>query len=184
MLVMGGVKALKAVLPAALVCGICFASTQFLVSTYIGPYLTDILASLVAILSLLVLLSVWRPRDVSVDTVHLPPRAERSIVLRAWSPYILLVIFVLLWGYTPFKALLDKATIAIPWPGLDGAIQRLPPVVAKAAPYPAKFTFNILSASGTSALFATICAGLVLRVSFSQWLASVGRTARDLSSRS
>jgi lactate permease len=115
-----------------------------------------------------------------VDTVHLPPRAERSIVLRAWSPYILLVIFVLLWGYTPFKALLDKATIAIPWPGLDGAIQRLPPVVAKAAPYPAKFTFNILSASGTSALFATVCAGLVLRVSLRQWLASVARTAREL----
>jgi len=179
-LVMGGTKALKAVLPAALVCGICFAATQFLVSTYIGPYLTDILASLVAIFSLLVLLSFWRPKDVAVEAVSLPPRAERSIVLRAWSPYILLVIFVLLWGYTPFKALLDKATISIAWPGLDGAIQRLPPVVAKAAPYPAKFNFNILSASGTSALFATIFAGLVLRVSLKQWLASVGRTARDL----
>jgi len=180
MLVMGGIKALKAVLPAALVCGISFAATQFLVSTYIGPYLTDILASLVAISSLLVLLSFWRPADVPMEAVHLPPKAERSIVLHAWSPYIILVIFVLLWGYTPFKHLLDTATIAIPWPGLDGAIQRLPPVVAKAGPYPAKFTFNILSASGTSALFATICAGLVLRVSFKQWVASVGRTARDL----
>ena len=181
MLVMGGMSALRAVLPAALVCGLAFAATQFLVSTYIGPYLTDILASLAAILSLLVLLSFWRPRDAAVDTVHLPPRAERSQVLRAWSPYILLVIFVLLWGYTPFKAILDKATVVIPWPGLDGAIQRLPPVAAKAAPYPAKFTFNILSASGTSALFATICAGLVLRVSVRQFVTCVGRTARDLS---
>ncbi len=180
MLVMGGVQALKAVLPAALVCGLCFAATQFLVSTYIGPYLTDILASLAAMAGLLVLLSVWRPSDVIVDGAHLPPRAERAIVLRAWSPYILLVIFVLLWGYSPFKALLDEATIAVAWPGLDGAIQRLPPVAARAAPYPAKFTFNILSASGTSALFATIGAGLVLRVSFRQWLASVGRTARGL----
>jgi L-lactate permease len=68
----------------------------------------------------------------------------------------------------------------IPWPGLDGAIRRLPPVVAKAAPYPAKFTFNILSASGTSALFATIATALVLRVSFGQFVRSVGRTARDL----
>jgi L-lactate transport len=181
MLVMGGTSALRAVLPAALVCGISFAATQFLVSTYIGPYLTDILASLAAILSLLVLLAFWRPRDAGVGAVHLPPRAERSQLLRAWSPYILLVIFVLLWGYAPFKAILDKATLAIPWPGLDGAIQRLPPVVAKAAPYPAKFTFNILSASGTSALFATICAALVLRVSFRQFVTSVGRTARDLS---
>jgi lactate permease len=181
MLVMGGMSALRAVLPAAVVCGIAFAATQFLVSTYIGPYLTDILASLAAILSLLVLLAFWRPRDTGVGAVHLPPRAERKHVLRAWSPYILLVIFVLLWGYTPFKAILDKATTIIPWPGLDGAIQRLPPVVAKAAPYPAKFTFNMLSASGTSALFATICAALVLRVSFRQFVTSVGRTARDLS---
>ena len=181
MLVMGGVRALRAVLPAALVCGVCFAATQFLVSTFVGPYLTDILASLAAILSLLVLLAFWRPRDATIDTVHLPPRAERAQLLRAWSPYILLVIFVLLWGFTPFKAVLDKATVVIPWPGLDGAIQRLPPVVAKAAPYPAKFTFNILSASGTSALFATVCAALVLRVSLRQFAASVGRTARDLS---
>jgi lactate permease len=181
MLVMGGMSALRAVLPAAVVCGIAFAATQFLVSTYIGPYLTDILASLAAILSLLALLAVWRPRDTGVGAVHLPPRAERRHVLRAWSPYILLVIFVLLWGYTPFKAILDKATTVIPWPGLDAAIQRLPPVVAKAAPYPAKFTFNILSASGTSALFATICAALVLRVSFRQFVTCVGRTARDLS---
>src|SRR6266404_6031726 len=36
MLVMGGRSALRAVFPAALVCGIAFASTQFLVSTYIG----------------------------------------------------------------------------------------------------------------------------------------------------
>jgi L-lactate transport len=180
MLVMGGLRALRAVLPAALVCGICFAATQFLVSTYIGPYLTDILASLAAIFSLLLLLSVWRPRDTVVETVHLPRQAERSAVVQAWSPYILLVIFVLLWGYAPFKALLDKATLVIAWPGLDGAIRRLPPVVAKAAPYPAKFTFNVLSASGTSALFATLCAGLVLRVSARQFVTSVGRTARDL----
>jgi L-lactate permease len=160
MLVMGGWSALRAVFPAALVCGISFAATQFLVSIFVGPYLTDILASLAAILSLLALLAVWRPKG-TVEAVNLPPRAERAHLFRAWSPYILLVIFVLLWGYPPFKAILDKATMAFPWPGLDGA--------------------NILSASGTSALFATICAGLVLRVSFRQFVTSVGRTARDLS---
>ncbi len=37
MLVMGGWRALRTVWPAALVCGICFAGTQFLVSNYIGP---------------------------------------------------------------------------------------------------------------------------------------------------
>ena len=50
-------------LAGALVAGVCFAATQFFVSNFIGPYLTDILASIAAIAALLVLLRVWRPAD-------------------------------------------------------------------------------------------------------------------------
>jgi L-lactate transport len=179
MLVMGGWPALRAVWPGALVCGICFALTQFLVSNYIGPYLTDILASLATILGLVALLQVWRPRDEAASTAA-QARVATGTLLKAWSPYILLVICVLLWGYAPFKALLDKATISFAWPGLHEQIQRLPPVVREAAPYAAKFNFNILSASGTSAMLATIGAAIVLRVPMRQFFASIGRTARDL----
>src|SRR5262245_525314 len=35
MLVMGGVGALRAALPAALICGVCFAATQYFVSTFV-----------------------------------------------------------------------------------------------------------------------------------------------------
>src|SRR5579864_3890439 len=48
-MVMGGWKALRGVLPAAAICGIAFAGTQFFVSNFIGPQLTDILSSLAAI---------------------------------------------------------------------------------------------------------------------------------------
>lgn len=179
MMVMGGWGALRAVWPGALVCGVCFAGTQFFVSTYIGPYLTDILASLATILGLVALLSLWKPADA-------PPAAQDAerpptrVVIRAWSPYILLVICVLLWGYGPFKALLDQATIVFAWPGLDAQIQRLPPVVPQASPYAAKFTLNILSASGTSAMIAMFLSAIVLRVPFGRVLAIIGGTARDL----
>jgi lactate permease len=179
MLVMGGFSALRAVWPGALVCGVCFALTQFLVSNYVGPYLTDILGSLVTMLGLVALLQIWQPAStapVATDEHRVPA----GTLLRAWSPYILLVIFVLLWGYGPFKALLDKATVVFAWPGLDGAIQRLPPVVASPAPYPAKFTFSILSASGTAALFATFGSALILRVPMGRLFGIIGRTARDL----
>src|SRR5258706_569597 len=69
-LVMGGVRALRAVLPAAAVCGIAFASAQFLVSNYLGPSLTDILGSLAAIGGLIILLRVWRPQGVHETTPH------------------------------------------------------------------------------------------------------------------
>jgi lactate permease len=179
MLVMGGVSALRAVWPGALVCGVCFALTQFLVSNYVGPYLTDILGSLVTMLGLVALLQVWQPAT-TAPAANDAPRVPSGTLLRAWSPYILLVIFVLLWGYAPFKALLDKATIVFAWPGLDGAIQRLPPVVAAPAPYAAKFTFSILSASGTAALFATFGSALILGVPMGRLFGIIGRTARDL----
>jgi lactate permease len=178
-LVMSGTKGVRAVWPASLLCGLSFAVTQFLVSNFIGPYLTDILASLAAILSLIALLRVWKPSD------DLVARSESGIpastLLRAWSPYILLVIFVLLWGVTPVKALLDKATVVFGWPGLDGAIRRLPPVVAKASPYAAKFTFNILSTGGTAALFACLGTWVFLRIPLSRFLGAIASTARDLS---
>jgi lactate permease len=179
MLLMGGPKALRAVWPAALAAGVCFAATQFLVSNFIGPYLTDILASLMTMLGLVALLQLWKPADVPPAP---PPSASvsKGTLLRAWSPYILLVICVLLWGYGPFKALLDKATLVFSWPGLDGQIQRLPPVVAKPSPYAAKFTLNLLSASGTSALVAMLLSAVVLRVPPAKVLAIIGRTTRDL----
>src|ERR1700735_3687522 len=57
--VMGGWTALRGVLPAAAVCGIAFAGTQFLISNFVGPQLTDILASLAAMGSLLALFELW-----------------------------------------------------------------------------------------------------------------------------
>ena len=51
-LVMGGFKGLRGVLPAAIVCGVCFASVQFLVSNFVGPELVDIVASITAMVGL------------------------------------------------------------------------------------------------------------------------------------
>lgn len=62
-LVMGGRAALRGVWPAALVCGVSFAGAQFLVSNFVGPELTDIASSLSVIVSLVIFLKVWKPKD-------------------------------------------------------------------------------------------------------------------------
>src|SRR5437773_2468149 len=62
-LVMGGWPALKGVAPAAALCGVVFAGTQIVVSNLVGPELTDILASLAAIGSLIALFKLWQPKD-------------------------------------------------------------------------------------------------------------------------
>lgn len=177
-LVMGGGRALGAVWPHTLVCGLCFAAVQLVISTYVGPYLTDILASLAAILGLALLLRIWQPADGQAG--ERPAPIPGAILLRAWSPYILLVVLVLLWGAPPVKALLEKATFTFAWPGLDGLVTRLPPVVPHAGPYAARFTLNLLSASGTATLLAAVLAAPVLGVSPWRLLGIIGRTTRDL----
>jgi lactate permease len=179
MCVMGGLPALRAVWPAALVAGLCFAVTQFVVSTYVGPHLTDILGSIVTMAGLVLLLRFWRPRGEVRAATGLPPITAGAL-LYAWLPYLLLVVCVLLWGFAPFKLLLDRATMIIEWPGLHGQILRQPPVVGTASPYAALFTFGLLSASGTAVMVATIGSGIAVRMSPLRFLKSIARTARDL----
>ena len=167
--VMAGVGGALEVAPAIIVCGLSFAGVQFYVSNYIGPELTDILSSLTCIGAMVLVLKLWKPKNifrlegdkpVSAVTHHAPGE-----VLVAWLPYILLVIFVLMWGYAPIKTQLDKVTMLIPVPSLHNEIIRMPPVTAQPSPYPAVFTFNWLSASGTSCLLAILAAAVLLRVS-------------------
>ena len=176
-LVMGGMKALRAVAPAAAVCGIAFAGAQFFVSNYLGPYLTDILGSLAAIGALVALLHVWRPGGAK------PPVGRRHStgeIMVAWAPYGLLVVLVLLWGLDSVKALLNRATLTFAWPGLHNLVLRVPPVTAKSSPYTAMYALNWLSASGTSCLFAVLAAAVVLRFSPRRLGREILVTARQL----
>ena len=132
-LVMGGLKALRGVWPAAVVCGVCFAGMQLFMSSTFGPQLVDIVAALTAITGLVILFKVWKPSDV----FHMEGESTAVIeikshgfgpVLRAWSPYVFLVVFVLLWGSgwlndNLFKWLQnDLNLIAVPWPGLHEVV--------------------------------------------------------------
>jgi len=177
-LVTSGLPAMLEVWPAVLTCGVVFAAIHFFVSNYIGPQLTDILSSIGAMGALVLLLRFWEPRhtqahdrptDESMKTAsdELPLRehdprsgphySTRQIWL-AWMPYALLVVFVLAWGFPPFAAILNRASISFPWPGLHNQILRMPPVVRAPAKYAAIFNFNWLSASGTSCMCASLLA--------------------------
>jgi lactate permease len=155
-LVMSGVKGLREVFGATMACGIAFAGTQFLVSNYIGPQLTDILSSMAAMGAVLLMLPKRSKRP--------SPHSSRDLML-AWAPYIFLIVFVLLWGYKPLQAKLDVVTKMIVWPGL-----------ADKNP----FRFNWLSASGTSCLFAAILGAWVLGLSPARFFKVLKQTARQL----
>jgi lactate permease len=180
-MVMGGWRALRPVLPAVFACGAAFSVTQFLVSNYIGPQLTDILAAMAAIGALVLLLMVWRPKDrftmdAGLATHTAPKHHPRGAILRAWMPYAVLVVCVLLWGL--LKTPLNLATVTFNWPGLDRLILQMPPVVPAPSPYTASYRLDWLAAPGTACLLASLVSALLLGMSpkrFGKVLAATGR---------
>jgi lactate permease len=184
-LVMGGWRGLKGVLPAAVVCGVCFASIQFLISNFIGPQLVDIVAAMTAMLALMALFKYWQPRDGYVmpgethAVLRITAHGYRRTML-AWSPYLFLVVFVLVWGYPASAAHLKAFSLPIEWPGLHNQILRMPPIMASPVPYTAVFSLDWLSASGTACLLASVAAAAMLRVSVRMYLEILIKVARQL----
>src|SRR2546425_7937379 len=68
--VLAGWKRMVEVLPAVLAAGVVFAIVQFLVSNFIGPELTDVLAALVSMAAVALLLAVWQPRALRGFAAH------------------------------------------------------------------------------------------------------------------
>jgi lactate permease len=193
-LVMYGRKGLRGVLPAVAVCGIAYTAAQLVVSNSVLAPLTGVLAGIAALIALVILLRVWKPRDgesgwaslkvaspAKVEGAATPRAAYTAMeVAHAWAPYALLVVCVLLWGYKPLQAEFNKVSIAISWPGLHNTIQRMPPVVAKPSLYAASYNFNWLATSGTGCLFAALLGAMVAGLKPRQLARTVGRTARQL----
>ncbi len=154
--------------PACLVAGLSFAISQFLVSNFHGPWLVDIVAAIVSLFSLAVLLRFWQPRTVWIgDNTGGEPEASvahsRRDYFIAWLPWILLSVFVFIWGIPQIKVLLDKVSaVEFVVPMLDRAVLRVPPAVMAEHAERAVFNFNWLSAAGTGLLFSAILSGLLL----------------------
>jgi len=171
-LVMAGRRGLREVWPATAVCGIAFAGTQFVVSNFIGPQLTDILSSMAAMGSLILFIRIWHP-----EAAGRVGRPAREVAL-AWAPYALLVVLILLWG--EIQPQLNRLNAVVQWPLLHNTIQRMPPAVPQAAPYAAVYTFGWLSASGTACLIAAILGAVIAGLKPRQFARALGHTARQL----
>lgn len=186
-----GRKAMMEIWPAILVTGLSFAVSQFLVSNYIGPELVDVIAAVVSMASLVAFLKVWQPRKIwtsvslkghEVDggeghVATAPTRHSRADVIRAWTPWAILTVFVFVWGLPPVKAWLNTLFApTFPISGLHNLIEKMPPAVPTPHKEGAIYTLNLLSATGTGILLSAIVGGLVMKYNPLQLVVIFGRT--------
>jgi lactate permease len=181
-----GFRKMKEVWPALTVAGVSFAVPQFLISNYHGPWLAGVGAAVISMAALVLFLLKWRPKTtlgIKGEEETGPPLPGRRLtageLVRAWMPWLVLSVFVFLWGTPQVKALLDGLSIVrFPVPGLDKLVYRVPPVVVKDTAEAAVFTFNWLSFTGTGIFAAAVVSGFLMSFSPRQLLRAYGRTLK------
>ncbi|MEE2635866.1 MAG: lactate permease LctP family transporter [Acidobacteriota bacterium] len=184
--IMSGFKRAFEVLPAILACSVTFAGVLFYVTNTQGPALAVILASIAALVALVLVMKVWQPSQIFRLEDDVEVSANRKThttgeIIAAWSPYILLVAFVLAWRYRPIQDALNSVAGSFPVPGLHEAIIRVPPITQSPAPYEAVYGFPWLSAAGTSCFLSAFAASLLLGMSPGKFLGIVRSVFKQLS---
>ena len=175
LIVVSGLKRTLEVWPAALVAGVSYGVTCFVVSHQMGVELPAIISSFVSMVCLVVFLRFWRPKrswqfSSDADATNRPriKYATRQIVL-AWSPYLLLLTIMSVWE-TPtftrfFQDRLHLVVNILHWPGLDGMVYQTAPIVETPTLYRASYHWDFLTAPGTAMLLCAIVSMAVLRIS-------------------
>lgn len=179
--IIAGWRGAREIWPVVAVAGASYAITMYLTASFLGPGLPDILSSVVSMACVIVLLRFWRPREVwrfpSERGEGRVPQALQHTwgeLLRAWTPFILLIIFVSNWGSSGMHRLLETATIRIPWGILDGAI------IKGGAPLAVQYPFSWLGAAGTAILLAAALSALLLGISWRDFWRTMYATVLEL----
>jgi len=181
-----GFEGMAEVWPAILVAGVSFTIPQILVSNLHGPWLVNVIASVVSMVCLIGFLLVWHPKRIwrfpgeKEESARGERTHSRGVIARAWIPWVVLSVIVFLWGTqtgkiwmnTPEKAFASLSTVSpkpseitnpqFPVTGLNNLVERVPPVVPKPTKEPAVFSLNWLSATGTGILIAAVISGLIM----------------------
>ncbi len=181
-LIVSGWKGAKAIWPAILVTGGSYAVTMFLTASYLGPTLPDVVSAIVSILCLIGFLKIWQPQEMwrfpkeRAEAVVQPvrPQHSRTELMRAWTPFILLIVFIGNWGMTGIQQILGKATVQIPFGMLNNSI------ISNGAPLPISYSFAWLGAAGTAILFAAILSSIFLGLSWKEFFQTAWQTLKEL----
>ncbi|MBU8824789.1 L-lactate permease [Mycolicibacterium goodii] len=201
--IVDGRRGIRAVWPAAVVCGVVFAVAQYATSNFLSVPLADVVASLASAAAVVALVRVWHPANTYTevnepetvaahtvrgggagegggsDTTRDGPRGEvrtaagppsgdqgvedsRADVVKAYAPYGIIIGVFVICQIPAVKSLLDMATFAGSWPGLDVVDANGDPSTMT------KFTLNLLTTPGTQMLFAGVLTMVALRLSLSR----------------
>ncbi|MEB0138681.1 MULTISPECIES: L-lactate permease [unclassified Undibacterium] len=186
-----GWRGMLQIWPAILVAGLSFSIPQYLVSNFHGPWLVDVVAALISMISLILFLKVWKPKKIWTSTslkghetdsgvpdlesekphgheadvaAALFQKHDGRALVLAWMPWVVLTVLVFIWGIPQFKVWADHLSILkLPVTGLHNLVQKVAPVVVSPHAEPAVYVLNWLSATGSGIFIAGILSGWLMK---------------------
>ena len=191
-IIMDGWRGVRETWPAVLVGGGTFAIVQFLTSNYFGPELPDITAAIATLVVLPLFLRFWQPKRIfRFDESEAAPKEDvphysMGEIIKAWSPFIILTIFVMIWSIAPFKKLFAKGGALESWvlsfdvSFLNNIIVKTAPIVSTDAKISAVYKFDWFSATGTAIILAAIVSTFVLKMRPARAIGVFGMTLKEL----
>ena len=150
-----GFKAFKGVLPIALVSSLAFTVPNFLVATFIGPELPDIIGSGCSMAITIPLAIAMRNKPVPEEYRIAADKQQKLSIsvaegVKAWSPFIL--IFVLLLGTSKLVP-----PINAPLSAIKSSVQ----IYAGPVEKPTLTTFSWINTPGVWIIIAAVIGGLI-----------------------
>lgn len=180
-IIIAGWKGAKAIWPAIVTCGVAYASTMFLSASYLGPALPDILSAIVSLIALIVLLRFWQPKEVwrfpnerHIGTSESKVTYTRSQIIRAWTPFLVLIVFVINWAFSGTQSLLGKLTLKIPFGALNEGISANGHIIS------VNYSFAWMAAAGTGIALAAILSAILMQMPFRQIMTVAWQTLVEL----
>lgn len=183
---MDGIKGVKETLPAVLVAAISFTATQFLSSNHLGAELPDILSAVVSLACTAIFLKFWKVKNVfrldDLKDFSQHKQMSFGVVFKAWLPFILLIVCIVVWAQPWFKALfnkgsvLDYSQVQLVFSNLEGSIVDS---AGKAVGLMHGISFIGLQA-GTAILVAAILTIIFLRIKSNVVEEALGDTLKEM----
>jgi lactate permease len=165
-----GAEGVKEGWPLAIVGSLSYIAGQWPVARFLGPYLPDITGALTSFWVLFVFTKVWRPKTVRAfggfaAAQSLGAQSAREIAagdsghikaaLRAWMPYVVLILIVLAWT-GPWSQLPNYSLLKLSVGGISSVTGRA---------FASTFNLNPLS-GGTAILASWLVILMLLRPGF------------------
>ncbi|MBM7702768.1 lactate permease LctP family transporter [Metabacillus iocasae] len=178
--IMDGWKGLRDVFKPTFVTSFTYSVTQYVTVTYLGPELPNITSSIASLVALALYIKITTKQTEATTPL------TRKQVVKAWSPFIVLTLFVTSWSLNFFKQLfapggfLEQSNMMIEIPGLHNQVIKVAPLVIEPTPYAAVLKVDLIAATGTAILLAGLVSMLLLKVNLKTGKETFVETIKEL----